>query len=317
LGDVLRLRMRAPKPSGLAVAVATDRLPIPVRGEALSGVVFAQITGCNPTERSAGLPVVTSVQKDIPANAAYEALAPFYDRFTAHHDYELWTSGLLMLAYAHGLTGNRVLDAGCGTGKSFLPLLHRGFEVTACDHSGAMLDVAAAKAGGRVRLYRRDLRALDRLGEFDLITCLDDVANYLTEPGDLAAALAGLGRNLRRGGVLLFDANTLATYRSFFRETAVLEEQRLMMIWRGLADERFGPGGLARASLDIFSESDGRWSRTPSRHNQRHHARATVNRCIERAGLRCLAVYGQDPAVNFEAEVDELRHTKAIYVVTR
>jgi SAM-dependent methyltransferase len=260
---------------------------------------------------------MTSVRTGAPASVAYETLAPFYDRFTAHHDYELWTGGLLMLAYAHGLTGNRVLDAGCGTGKSFVPLLERGFDVTACDQSGAMLTVAAEKAGSGVVLHRRDLRALDRLGEFDLITCLDDVANYLTEPGDLAAALAGLGRNLRRGGLLIFDANTLATYRGFFRETAVVEEERLMMIWRGLADEQFGPGGLACAALDIFSESGGRWSRTPSRHQQRHHPREIVDRCIESAGLRCLAAYGQDPAVSFETEVDELRHTKAIYVVSR
>jgi hypothetical protein len=177
--------------------------------------------------------------------------------------------------------------------------------------------MAAAKAGGGVKLHRRDLRALDKLGEFDLITCLDDVANYLTDPDDLAAALTGLGRNLRPGGLLLFDANTVATYRDFFRQTAVVEEQRLMMIWRGLADEDFGPGGLACAALDIFSESGGRWSRTPSRHDQRHHPRATVDRCIESAGLHCVAVYGQDPAVNFEADVDELRHSKAIYVVTR
>jgi SAM-dependent methyltransferase len=260
---------------------------------------------------------VASIETDSPAAVAYDAFAPFYDRFTAHHDYELWTSGLLRLAYGHGLTGNRVLDAGCGTGKSFLPLLERGFDVTACDHSGAMLDVAASKAGSGVTLHRRDLRALDRLGEFDLITCLDDVANYLTDPDDLAAALTGLGRNLRPGGLLLFDSNTVATYRDFFGQTAVVEEQRLMMIWRGLADEHFGPGGLASAALDIFSESGGRWSRTPSRHDQRHHPRATVARCIESAGLRCVAVYGQDPAVNFEPDVDELRHSKAIYVVTR
>jgi SAM-dependent methyltransferase len=257
------------------------------------------------------------VQTDSPAAAAYEAFAPFYDRFTAHHDYELWTGGLLRLAYGHGLTGNRVLDAGCGTGKSFLPLLGRGFDVTACDHSDAMLAVAASKAGRGVTLHRRDLRALDQLGEFDLITCLDDVANYLTEPDDLAAALTGLARNLRPGGLLLFDANTVATYRDFFRQTAVVEEPGLVMIWRGLADEHFGPGELACAALDIFSESDGCWARTESHHDQRHHSRETVHRCLASAGLQSIAVYGQDPAVNFEAEVDELRHSKAIYVVTR
>lgn len=252
------------------------------------------------------------------AAGAYETLAPFYDRFTAHHDYDRWTSGLLQLAYRHGLSGRRALDAGCGTGKSFMPLLERGFEVTACDQSAAMLDVAASKSGGhRVSLHCRDLRALDPIGEFDLITCLDDVANYLTEPEELAAALAGLGANLRPGGLLIFDANTVATYRGFFRETAVLEEGRLMMVWRGLADEGFGAGGLAQAALDIFCEGRDGWSRATSRHDQRHHPRETVEHCIEQAGLCCVAVYGQDPAANFDAEVDELRHSKAIYLVTR
>ena len=251
------------------------------------------------------------------ATSAYDTLAPFYDRFTAHHDYDLWTGGLLQLAYGHGLSGCRALDAGCGTGKSFLPLLERGFDVTACDQSRAMLGVAASKAGRQVTLHCRDLRALDPIGEFDLITCLDDVANYLTEPGELTAALAGLAANLRPGGVLLFDANTLATYRGFFCETAAIAEERLMMVWRGLADEGFAPGGLAQATLDIFCESGDGWSRTTSRHDQRHHPRETVDRCIEDAGLRHVAVYGQDPAVNFDAEVDELRHSKAIYLVSR
>jgi SAM-dependent methyltransferase len=252
------------------------------------------------------------------AASAYDALAPFYDRFTDHHDYDLWTGGLLQLAQRHGLRGTRVLDAGCGTGKSFLPLLERGFEVTACDGSSAMLAVAATKAGpDLVSLHCRDLRSLDPIGEFDLITCLDDVANYLTDTDELAAALAGLAANLRPGGLLLFDANTLASYRGFFAETAVLEEEGLVMVWCGLADGAFGPGDLAHAVLDVFCERDGGWSRTTSRHHQRHHPRETVDGCIEQAGLRCLAVYGQDPAVNFDAEVDELRHSKAIYLVTR
>jgi SAM-dependent methyltransferase len=257
------------------------------------------------------------VEARMPADEAYDAMAPFYDRFTAHHDYELWVGGLLRLAHGHGLTGRRALDAGCGTGKSFMPLLARGFEVTACDQSPAMLELAAEKAGARVALWCADLRALDPLGEFDLITCLDDVANYLTEPDELTSALLGLARNLRPGGVLVFDANTLATYRSFFRETFAVEAPGLVMLWRGHADDGFAPGGLARASLDVFSECEGGWTRSTSDHEQRHHSVETVQACIADAGLRCLAVYGQDPAVNFDTSLDELAHSKAIYVVTR
>ena len=258
-----------------------------------------------------------SVEERTPAAEAYDAMAPFYDRFTAHHDYELWVGGLLRLAYGHGLTGLRALDAGCGTGKSFMPLLARGFEVTACDQSPAMLEVAAAKAGAGVALRCADLRALETLGEFDLITCLDDVANYLTEPDELTSALRGLARNLRPGGVLVFDANTLATYRSFFGETFAVEAPGLVMLWRGYADDGFEPSGLARASLDVFSERDGEWTRSTSGHEQRHHSVETVRDCIADAGLRLLAVYGQDPAVNFDTTLDELRHSKAIYLVTR
>jgi hypothetical protein len=115
----------------------------------------------------------------------------------------------------------------------------------------------------------------------------------------------------------VFDANTLATYRTFFSETVVVEEPELVMVWRGLAGDALPAGGLARATLDAFSADGAGWRRTTSHHEQRHHPRPTLERCIESAGLRCLGVYGQDPAVNFDAELDELRHTKAVYVLSR
>jgi SAM-dependent methyltransferase len=260
---------------------------------------------------------MTELATEDPAVLAYDALAPVYDSFTAHHDYELWVGRLLELASDHGLAGVRALDAGCGTGKSFLPLLERGFNVTACDQSPAMLALAVSKVGTRVRIHCRDLRRLEVVGEFDLITCLDDVANHLMDAGELAAALAGLAANLRPGGVLLFDVNTVATYRTFFRETTVIEEPGLVLVWRGLVGEGFEPGDRGCGQLDSFTETDGGWARTSSLHEQRHHGRALVESCLRRAGLRCVGVYGQDPHVHLEPGVDELRHSKAIYVATR
>src|SRR3954465_594608 len=138
------------------------------------------------------------------AAETYETLAPFYDELTREHDYEVWTWHLEQTALRFGVRGHRLLDAACGTGKSFMPFRERGYSVTGCDISPEMLDVARAKAPD-ADLFPADIRQLDEVGEFDLVTCLDDAVNYLTDDGDLDRAFASLGRNLALDGVLVFD----------------------------------------------------------------------------------------------------------------
>src|SRR3954465_10324868 len=108
-----------------------------------------------------------------PAEEAYQRLAPFYDELTREHDYDGWTRHLEERALALGLRGRRLFDAACGTGKSFLPFVERGYTVTGCDISAEMVALASAKSP-RARLFVADLRTLERVGSFDLITCLDD-----------------------------------------------------------------------------------------------------------------------------------------------
>src|SRR3954470_8805151 len=147
---------------------------------------------------------------------AYDGLAPHYDAFTAGYDYERWIDALEGLAIEHGLGGSRVLDVACGTGKSFLPLVERGYEVVACDLSEAMAAHAAAKAGRAADVRVADMRELPAWGRFDLVLCLGDSVNYLLEAGDLERAFASAARNLRSGGIYLFDVNTLTMYREAF-----------------------------------------------------------------------------------------------------
>ena len=96
------------------------------------------------------------------------------------------------VAREHGLSGHRLFDVGCGTGKSFLPLLERGFAVTACDISPEMVEVAQSKAGARADVYVADMRRLPVFGEFDLITCIDDAVNHLLSPDEVYDALASM-----------------------------------------------------------------------------------------------------------------------------
>src|SRR5689334_12602922 len=109
------------------------------------------------------------------ALAAYESLAAYYDDYTADYPHERWLGDLERLAISHGLRGRRLLDVACGTGKSTLPLVRRGYRACACDLSPAMVAVARRRLrGAGVRPVVADMRALPWRSAFDLVTCLDD-----------------------------------------------------------------------------------------------------------------------------------------------
>jgi SAM-dependent methyltransferase len=257
-----------------------------------------------------------------PALEAYERLAPVYDLLTAGYDHPTWLDSLEALALGHGLQGRRLLDVACGTGKSFMPMLARGYEVSACDVSPAMVELARAKVvgtGSRANLFVADMRTLPSLpAPVDLITCLDDAVNYLLSAEDLTAALGCMARALAPGGLIAFDVNTLATYRSSFASDFALDGPDSFLCWRGEAGSDFGPGEVAEAAIEVFEEEpDGRWRRTTSRHVQRHHPRDDVEAAIASAGLELAAIRGQARGARLETHADELEHPKLVYLASK
>jgi SAM-dependent methyltransferase len=249
-------------------------------------------------------------------SAAYDAFAPYYDAFTSESDYDAFASETLAHARRHGLRGERLLDLACGTGKSFVPFLERGFDVTACDFSTAML-AEAARRGTRAHLLHADIRALPELGLFDLVTCFDDALNYLLDEDQLAAAFEGMRAVLAPGGVAVFDLNSLLTYRTTFASDSVAERDGVLFAWRGRATPEADVGSEALADLDVFVPSgEELYSRVPVTHRQRHFPRPRVEALLERAGLRCLSVCGVLPDCSLTEPADEAVHPKVVYTAT-
>ena len=255
-----------------------------------------------------------SIAVDLDAQSAYDSLADAYDALTADYDHDRWLEAIEALAIGHGLSGRRVLDVACGTGKSFLPLLARGYAITACDLSPRMLARAAGKVRGRAELHLADMRALPLFGAFDLVTCLDDAVNYLLEEDDVVAALEGMRANLPQGGLLVFDVNTLATYRSTFASDWALDAGDHLTVWRGRAAPDLEPGECVEALVDIFATDGGGWRREPTRHRQRHWPVPVLVELLDAAGLAVAGLWGQLPGARLEPEVDEGRHAKALVI---
>ena len=72
------------------------------------------------------------------------------------------------------------------------------------------------KAGARAQLLERDITRLGTLGEFDVVLCVNDVVNYVLDRDGVRRVLSGAAANLAPGGALVFDANTLRTFRVTF-----------------------------------------------------------------------------------------------------
>ncbi len=116
----------------------------------------------------------------------------------------------LLLGYLPGdLAGQRVLDAGCGTGALAVEAARRGADVVAVDHSPTLVALARERAPKGLR-GRVDFRAGDMLdpalGQFDWVVAMDSIIHY--QPDDMADMAARLAARAARGVALTFAPRT-------------------------------------------------------------------------------------------------------------
>lgn len=139
------------------------------------------------------------------AARAYDGdFAHYYDRLTAHKDYDAEVAALARLIEERGAArAARVLDVGCGTGTHAALLAERGYSVTAVDPSPDMARQAQAKAA-RANVVCSDVAGLDEDG-FSCCVSLFNVANCLPSREALADFLGAISERLAGGGMLVLE----------------------------------------------------------------------------------------------------------------
>jgi len=250
---------------------------------------------------------------DNPALAAYEAFASVYNDFNSSNDYEMWLGrAILPELRKHGLSEpGTVLDVGCGTGRAFRPFLRRGWKIRGCDLSPAMLEIAGQEGNGEVELQVVDMRELPRLGEFDLVMCLNDCVNYLLGDDDLVNALSRMKENLAEDGLLVFDVNTSSTYASGY--VGVREVGHVGSRWHWI-----GCGEIAPSIFEAKIEGDR--LREPIRQVARFRSEDEVLEAMRLAGIRPVAALGMsesDGEVVLATPPDEQRDYKLVFIGAR
>ena len=108
------------------------------------------------------------------------------------------------------LRGQRVLDAGCGTGALAVEAAKRGAVVVAIDHSPKLVSLAKERlpsdlGEGRIELLAGDM--LDpALGTFDWVVAMDSIIHY--QAADMVQMVSALAARATRGVAFTFAPRT-------------------------------------------------------------------------------------------------------------
>ena len=153
-------------------------------------------------------------------------------------------------------------------------------------------------------------------GAFDLVTCLDDGLNHLTEPAEVLAAFRGMRRNLgsrrpdrlrRRAGLGLLGGGGRRG-----------GERRALVARRGAAARLERPGATVELVVDVFSPPRRRrLGPAADRQRHRHYPVSRIVGLLEKAGLRVLTARGQRRGGVLTETLDEERDRKAFLATTR
>jgi SAM-dependent methyltransferase len=180
------------------------------------------------------------------AHDGYAALAPLYDEYVGHPGYRHWVLSIEATARAIGTGGVRLLDVGCGTGRSFAPLLERGYLVTGCEPVGAMRAEARRRSPRRVHIAH-DLVGGAPRGPFDLILALNDVVHCVPDAEQLCATLAAGATRLADGGVFAFDVTPPGAHARLFGCASARTTARADFAW----EPHTGEAGARVARLRV------------------------------------------------------------------
>jgi hypothetical protein len=114
---------------------------------------------------------------------------------------------------------------------------------------------------------------------------------------------------------VVFDVDTLRTFRGLYSSLMVVPDGDRAVIFEGRNREAIEVGALGEAWIDRLERSEPPWwTRVRTVHRQRHHPSAVLEAALNAAGLACVGAWGSDGAGGLEQPLDDLGHSKAVYI---
>lgn len=220
--------------------------------------------------------------------AGYGDFAQVYDLLTFNVPYDE-----IAEYYAEILSdltsGRRILDMGCGTGSLTIRLAKLGFDMIGQDASAEMLSIAANKSD-KVRWICQNMAETDIGGRVDGVISTLDSVNHLKSPAEIFNCFKRAAACLDRGGVFVFDVNTVYKHREILgNNTFVYDVDGVYCVWQN----SFSPvDNGVDIDLDLFFEGrDGRYSRGEEHFREIALSGGEICRMLRKAGFGSVNIW--------------------------
>ena len=222
-------------------------------------------------------------------------------------------------------SGGPVLELGCGTGRTAIPIAQAGISIVGLDNSSRMLRIARTNAGKQrlnavmLKFVKGDMRDFSLRQRFPLVIIPFRSFLLLLSVPEQYQALATIKRHLPPGGRLVFNAfvpdlDLLTADPSipiYEREVTDPSTGHRLLVWHQNRYDNFNQIINARTIIERRDERDNVVDKTWRDYQLRYLNRFEALHLLEAAGYRVLDVYG-----GFDrAPLDE-SSTEMIWVAT-
>lgn len=140
----------------------------------------------------------------------FKEYAKYYDLLYQDKDYQIEAEYILSLLNKHQPESKKILEFGSGSGIHGRIIAKEGFQVSGIEKSREMIDLGLSSNQGKCEntnfsCTQGDCTSTFLGDDFDTVISLFHVLSYQTSNGEVLAMLKNAHRQLKPGGIFIFD----------------------------------------------------------------------------------------------------------------
>ena len=136
----------------------------------------------------------------------------------------------------------------------------------------------------------QDMTGFELYGTVDVILCLCDSINYITDYDDIVKVFKLVNNYLEPGGIFIFDINTEYKFKNLLGENTFADsEENAAYIWQNYYDE---DERINEYYVNFFiKQENGLYERTEECHYEKAYKTEEIKKALNEAGLIFEACY--------------------------